>query len=69
MKFIFSAYIESPQERSIFQMLVLETGAKTRFVGKEVVTEYDGATRDEVFHKLLSLYELKPNHSLTISTK
>lgn len=50
-------------------MLVLEAGGRTQFIGKEVVTEYDGGIKDEAFHKLLSLYELKPSHSLTISTQ
>ena len=69
MKFFFSTFIESPSERSIFQALATEAGGKAKFIGREVLTEYDGDIKDEAFDKLMKLYESKPNHCLTLSTQ
>lgn len=69
MKFYFSAKPESPSMEGVFHLLVREAGGKPKFDAGKVVTMYEGGVEDEVFKKLIELYEAQPECVITISTK
>ena len=69
VRFTFSAYLSSPSEKSIFHLLARQAGGEAEFDNGRVVATYVGSTEDEVFGKLLDLFEPQPGCTITLSTK